>query len=177
MKNINEFRKFIRNTLEESDSVNKHEYIAYHSTNEIISDFDFEYRAKAGSSTRIDGVFFSDIPQKSWGDNVYKVKIISKYPIEYDLNKSRFDSLSVQEAFDALLRGETGYIKEDLENRNEDYDDYIDDELWDLVDSWSKNLDLIIVKNVNYVDHKIEYIVPTPRFNGHSAEIINLGLI
>lgn len=167
----------INDFLKENNNQNANGIIAYHSTDDFIDDFDFDYRGKAGSSTRMDGVFFSDIPQKSWGDNVYKVKIISIYKVTYDLDKSRFDSLSVQEAFDALLRGETAYVKEDLENSNIDYEEYTEDMLWDLTDDWRKNLDLIIVKNTHYVNHKVEYIVPSPKYNGHSAIIMNLGLV
>ena len=157
---------------------NIHEYIAYHSSEDEIDDFNFnEYRGKAGSSTRIDAIFFSDVPQKSWGDNIYKVKIISEYPVIYDLYKSYFDSMSIQEAFDALLRQETYYIKNDMENYNEDYEDYSDNQLWDIVTKWSEKLDLIIIKGEVYAKHKIEFIVPNPRYNSHSAKIINLGKI
>jgi len=33
---------------------------------------------KSNSSTRIDGIFFSNVLQRSWGNYVYKVKIISE---------------------------------------------------------------------------------------------------
>lgn len=99
--------KFINKIITESlneQNINKNEFIAYHSTDSEINDFSFDgIKIKPNSSTRIDGIFFSDIPQKSWGENIYKVKLISKNPAIFDLSKSRFDSLGIQEAFDALL--------------------------------------------------------------------------
>jgi hypothetical protein len=152
---------------------NLNEYIAYHSTNHIIKEFNFDdIDIGAGSSTRIDGMFFSNIPQKSWGEYTYKVKIISENPAIFDLRKSRLDSLGVQELFDAFLKGETSYMLNDLV----DYGDMETEEAELLIDKW-EYLDLIIVTNENYAKHDIEYIVPSPDYNGKSAKIINLGLI
>lgn len=153
------------------------EIIAYHSTNDKIIEFNFKnMNSKAGSSARIDALFFSNIPQKSWGENIYKVKIISKTPAIFDMNTSRFDSMSVQEAFDACLRGDTSYLIEDLI----EYKDMGEDKASELVEYWSQNLDLIILENCNYAKHTIEYIIPDSEFflnKGHEAKIINLGLI
>ena len=151
-----------------------HEYIVYHSSNNEITEFNFDYLGETpGSSTRIDALFFSDIPQKSWGENVYKIKIISNHPAIYDISKSRFDSLSIQEAFDALLRQNPGYIIEDLI----DYGDMAKEDAEKLAYDWVENLDLIILINCNYAKHNIEYIVPDVYYNGKSAKIINLGKI
>ena len=153
------------------------EIIAYHSTNDKITEFNFkDVDSKVGSSTRIDAIFFSNTPQKSWGENVYKVKIISKTPAIFDMNTSRFDSMSVQEAFDACLRGDVSYLVDDLV----DYKDMDEDDASELVEYWSYNLDLIILKNCNYAKHTVEYIIPDSEFflnKGHEAKIINLGLI
>jgi hypothetical protein len=167
-------RKFIATTIREflNEQVNTDkEFIAYHSTNSKIDDFDFDkIELKPNSSTRIDGMFFSNIPQTSWGDYVYKVKIISQNPAIFDLSKSRFDSLGIQEAFDALLRGDTSYIIDDLV----EYGDMEQEDAENLAEEWG-GLDLIIITNQVYGKHDIEYIVPEPYYSGKSAKIINLG--
>lgn len=151
----------------------QYEYIAYHSTFSTIDDFDPDkIEPGSQSSTRIDGVFFSDVPQKMWGDKVYKVKIISKNPAIFDMNNSRLDSLGVQELFDNLLRGSTGDMIEDLVN----YAGMEEDDAEDLAEKWRK-ADLIVLTNCNYANHETEYIVPNKYYNGNSARIINLGLI
>ena len=168
---IIKLNQFILEKVSESQEI-----IAYHSSHhDNITDFNFnEYYSNPGSSTRIDGIFFSNVPQHSWGDTLYKVKIITKNPVIYDLRESKFDSLSIQEAFDALLRGETYYIKNDLMNENENYEEMEEDDIWDVVESWRKNLDLIIINGENYAQHNTEYIVPNSHYNTHSAKIIIL---
>lgn len=167
-------RKFIttiREFLNEQVSGDK-EFIAYHSTNSKIDNFDFDkIELKPNSSTRIDGIFFSNVPQTSWGDYVYKVKIISQNPAIFDLSKSRFDSLGIQEAFDALLRGDTSYMIEDLV----EYGGMEQEDAENLVEEW-RDLDLIVITNQVYGKHDTEYIVPYPYYNGKSAKIINLGV-
>ena len=168
-------RKFIATTIKEYLNENKNnstEYIAYHSSTSNITNFNFDdIELKPNSSTRIDGMFFSNVPQTSWGDYVYKVKIISQNPAIFDLSKSRFDSLGVQEAFDALLRGDTSYIIEDLV----EYGDMEQEDAENLVEEW-RDLDLIVITNQVYGKHDTEYIVPEPYYNGKSAKIINLGV-
>jgi len=168
-------RKFITTTIREflNEQVSgNNEFIAYHSTNSKINNFDFDkIELKPNSSTRIDGIFFSNIPQTSWGDYVYKVKIISQNLAIFDLSKSRFDSLGIQEAFDALLRGETSYMVEDLV----EYGGMEQDDAENLADEW-RDLDLIVITNQVYGKHVTEYIVPEPYYNGKSAKIINLGV-
>jgi hypothetical protein len=168
-------RKFIATTIREylNEQVNTNkEFIAYHSTNSKIDDFNFDKIVlKPNSSTRIDGIFFSNVPQKSWGDYVYKVKILSQNPAIFDLSKSRFDSLGIQEAFDALLRGDTSYIIDDLV----EYGDMEQEDAENLAEEW-QGLDLIVITNQVYGKHDIEYIVPEPYYNGKSAKIINLGV-
>lgn len=162
-------KQIIESTIKEY--LNGKEFIAYHSTDSKIDNFDFDkIEIKPNSSTRIDGMFFSNIPQKSWGDYTYKVKIISQNPAIFDLRKSRFDSLGIQEAFDALLRGDTSYMIDDLV----EYGNMKQEDAENLVDVW-RNLDLIVVTNQVYGKHDIEYIVPEPYYNGKSAKIINLG--
>lgn len=171
MKSRNFIATTIRVFLNEQVSGNK-EFIGYHSTDSKIDDFDFDkIELKPNSSTRIDGMFFSNVPQTSWGDYVYKVKIISQNPAIFDLSKSRFDSLGVQEAFDVLLRGETSYMIEDLV----EYGGMEQEDAENLVDEW-KNLDLIVIRNQVYGKHDTEYIVLEPYYNGKSANIINLGV-
>ena len=161
----------IREFFNEQVSGNK-EFIGYHSTNSKIDNFDFDkIELKPNSSTRIDGIFFSNVPQTSWGDYVYKVKIISQNPAIFDLSKSRFDSLGIQEAFDALLRGDTSYMIEDLV----EYGGMEQDDAENLADEW-RSLDLIVITNQIYGKHDTEYIVPEPYYNGKSAKIINLGV-
>jgi hypothetical protein len=57
-------RKFIATTFKEylNEQINsRKEFIAYHSTNSKIEDFDFDkIELKPNSSTRIDGIFFSN---------------------------------------------------------------------------------------------------------------------
>lgn len=164
---INKFSRFKLNESKE------YEYIAYHSTDFIIDDFEPDkINPQAGSSTRIDGVFFSDIPQKMWGDYLYKVKIISQNPAIFNMKTTRLDSLGVQELFDNLLRGSTGYMIEDLV----EYADMEEDEAEDLAEKWRKS-DLIVLTNCVYANHSTEYIVPNKYYNGNSAQIINLGLV
>jgi hypothetical protein len=168
------------------------EFIAYHSTDYQIKDFDFnEVQMKSQSSTRINGIFFSNIPQKSWGDLTYKVKLISKNPCVFDLSKSRFDSLSVQEAFDANYKGMPSYLIEDLLEYNEDYlidpEDYNDEDEYqmavennkenveNLVESWQSS-DLLIITNQNYAKHDVEYIAISPDYGVQPCQIVNLGL-
>lgn len=153
-----------------NEGVNNKEFIAYHSSYSKINNFDFDkIEIKPNSSTRIDALFFSDTPQNSWGNYLYKVKIISKNPAIFDLSKSRFDSLGVQEAFDALLRGETSYIIDDLiEYGGMEYE-----EAENLAEEW-RGLDLIVIENQVYAKHNTEYIVPDPYYNGKSAKIIIL---
>jgi hypothetical protein len=147
--------------------------IGYHSTDDEIDVFDHdELTHNPQSSTFIDGIFFSNVPQKSWGSNTYKATIISQNPAKFNLNTSRFDSMGVQEAFDALLRGETSYMLSDLI----EYGGYDNETANQLVEAWS-NLDLIIIYGVQYAEHTIEYIVPDPYYNGNSAKIINMGKI
>jgi len=171
-----ELRKFIVTTIRKclnEQSINSNEFIAYHSSNSKIDKFDFsKIETKPNSSTRIDGMFFSDTPQKSWGDYVYKVKLISTNPSIFDLSKSRFDSLGIQEAFDALLRGETSYMIDDLV----EYGGMEQEDAENLTEQWIKT-DLIIIENEIYASHKTEYIVPESYYNGNSAKIINLGLV
>jgi len=144
-----------------------YEYIAYHSSNYKINEFDFDkIELKPNSSTRIDGIFFSDLPQTSWGEYIYKVKLSTKNPAIFDISKSRFDSLSIQEAFDALLRGDTSYIVEDLV----EYGGMDESDAENLVEQWELT-DLIVIKNCNYAKHNTEYIVPNPYYNQLSAKI------
>ena len=168
-------RKFIATTIREflNEQVSgDKEFIAYHSTNSKIDNFDFDkIELKPNSSTRIDGIFFSNVPQTSWGDYVYKVKIISQNPAIFDLSKSRFDSLGIQEAFDTLLRGDTSYMIEDLV----EYGGMVQEDAENLVEEW-RSLDLIVITNQVYGKHDTEYIVPEPYYNGKSAKIINLGV-
>lgn len=168
-------RKFIATTIKEclnEQMGSNKEFIGYHSTNTKIDNFDFDkIELKPNSSTRIDGIFFSNVPQTSWGDYVYKVKIISQNPAIFDLSKSRFDSLGIQEAFDALLRGDTSYMIEDLA----EYGGMEQEDAENLVDEW-RDLDLIVITNQVYGKHDTEYIVPEPYYNGKSAKIINLGV-
>lgn len=168
--------RYIMTTIREylsEQSINSNEFIVYHSSNSKIDNFDFDkIEIKPNSSTRIDGIFFSDTPQKSWGDYVYKVKLISTNPAIFDISKSRFDSLGIQEAFDSLFRGETSYMIEDLF----EYGDMDQEDADELVEQWTK-ADLIIIENEVYANHKTEYIVPDPYYNGNSAKIVNLGLV
>ena len=163
-------RKFIATTIREflNEQVSGSKaFIGYHSTNSKIDNFDFDkIELKPNSSTRIDGMFFSNTPQTSWGDYIYKVKIISQNPVFFDLSKSRFDSLGIQEAFDALLRGDTSYMIEDLV----EYGGMELEDAENLVDEW-RNLDLIVITNQVYGKHDIEYIVPELYYNGNSAKI------
>jgi hypothetical protein len=148
-----------------NESINR--FIAYHSTDSIITNFSHkDIETKSSSSTRIDGIFFSNIPQKSWGNNIYKVEIISKNPAIFDMRTSHFDSLGIQEAFDAMLRGDTSYLIDDLIN----YGEIEEDKANRIVNKW-QNTDLIILTNVNYAKHNIEYIVPDKYYNGNSAKI------
>ncbi len=172
MESKSSVREIIIKCLNEYLNRDNKEFIAYHSTDFKIDEFDFDkVELKANSSTRIDGMFFSNVPQNSWGNYVYKVKIISKNPAVFDLSTSRFDSLSIQEAFDALLRQDGAYLIEDLV----DYGDMEQSDAESLIDKWY-DLDLIIIKNEVYGSHDIEYIVPASYYNGKSAKIINLGL-
>ena len=118
----------------------------------------------------MNAMYFSNVPQKSWGENLYKVKIITQNPIIWDMENTRFNSLTVQDAFDGLFRGITGYIQKDLV----DYQNMDENRAWKLVENWSKKSDLLILKNCIYAKHTIEYIVPSPEYNGHSAKIIIL---
>ncbi len=63
-----ELRKFIATTIREYLNENKNisnEYIAYHSSNSNITNFNFDdIELKPNSSTRIDGIFFSNKPQQ-----------------------------------------------------------------------------------------------------------------
>jgi len=55
------------------------EIIAYHSTNDIITNFNFkDVDSKSGSSTRINAIFFSNTPQTSWGQLTVK-KNLTKF--------------------------------------------------------------------------------------------------
>lgn len=147
--------------------------IAYHSTESVIDIFDHSQSVlKPNSSTRIDGIFFSGTPQHSWGGYTYRVRLETTNPAVYDMRKSRFDSLGIQEAFDAFLRGETSYLIEDMI----EYGDMLEEDANKLVDRW-ENLDLIVLRNTNYAKHTTEFIVPDPYYNGKSAKIINLGLV
>lgn len=177
LKEVREIRHMINKINDfgriDEQSLNKKEYIAYHSTDTKIETFNFnQVEIKPGSSTRIDGIFFSDISQTSWGEFVYKVKLISTNPAIYDLSKSGFDSLGIQEAFDALLRGETSYIISDLI----EYGGMDEVDAENLAENW-QYLDLIVIINQVYGEHNVEYIAPDPYYNGNSANIINLGLI
>jgi hypothetical protein len=164
---VKNFKQFVNEQI-----TNGKEFIAYHSSNSKIDKFDFDkIELKPNSSTRMDGMFFSNIPQTSWGDYVYKVKIISQNPAIFDLSKSRFDSLGIQEAFDALLRGDTSYIIDDLV----EYGDMEQEAAENLAEEWT-SLDLIVITNQVYGKHDTEYIVPEPYYNGNSAKIINLGV-
>lgn len=151
----------------------QHEYIAYHSSDFIIDEFDPD-KIEPGpqSSTRIDGIFFSNTPQKGWGELTYKVKIIANNPAIFDMNKSRLDSLGVQELFDALLRGETSYMIEDLVG----YGGMDEEDAEELAEKW-RETDLIILINCNYANHDTEFIVPNDFYNGNTAKIINLGTV
>ena len=171
MKYLKLFEAFTKNSTLNIHS-NKQEIIAYHSTNDEITEFDFNDHIgnNPQSSTRMEGIYFSNVPQKSWGENIYKVKIITQNPIRWDMSNTRFDSLSVQEAFDALLKDETGWVQEDLV----EYQDMDEDEAWELTGWWSENADLIILENCNYAKHNIEYIIPSPNYNGHLAKIVIL---
>jgi hypothetical protein len=170
LKTLKSFKSFLNETIKTN---NNKEFIVYHSTDSKIDEFDFnKIELKPNSSTRIDGIFFSNIPQTSWGENIYKVKIISQNPAIFDLSKSKFDSLGIQEAFDALLRGETSYIIDDLV----EYGDLKQEDAENLVEQWI-NLDLIVIKNEVYGKHDIEYIVPELYYNGKNAEIIIMSKI
>jgi hypothetical protein len=79
MESKSSVREIIIKCLNEYLNKDNKEFIAYHSTDFKIDEFDFDkIELKANSSTRIDGIFFSNVPQNSWGNYVYKVKIISK---------------------------------------------------------------------------------------------------
>lgn len=60
-------RKFMVTTLDEylNEEVNSDkEFVAYHSTYSEIDEFDFDkIELKPNSSTRISGIFFSNVPQ------------------------------------------------------------------------------------------------------------------
>lgn len=153
---------------------NYKEFIAYHSSyTPNIKEFNFDdVITKSNSSTRIDGIFFTNTPQYSWGEYLYKVKIYSSNPAIFDLSKSRFDSLGVQEVFDAMYRGETSYLIDDLV----EYGGMEQEEAELLVDSWTDS-DLIVILNEVYATHDIEYIVPSPFYNGNTAKIKILNVI
>jgi hypothetical protein len=153
------------------ESKSGQEIIAYHSSPYDIDEFNFDdIEIGTQSSTRMEAIYFSNIPQHSWGKNLYKVKIITQNPIIWDMDNTRFDSLSVQEAFDLLLNNSTEWVENDLI----DYQDMSKDEAFDLTEWWSEHADLLILKNCVYARHTIEYIVPSPKYNGHSAKIIIL---
>ena len=86
----------------------------------------------------------------------------------FDLSESRFDSLGIQEAFDALLRGDTSYMIDDLV----EYGGMKHEDAENLAEEW-RGLDLIVITNQVYGKHDTEYIVPEPYYNGKSAKIIN----
>jgi len=75
MKKDIKLHKFISTIIKEflNDYVNNgNEFIGYHSTNSKIDNFDFnKIEIKPNSSTRIDEIFFSNIPQTSWGKYIY----------------------------------------------------------------------------------------------------------
>ena len=145
--------------------------IAYHSSDSKITKFNVDKRKiKPNSSTAIAGLFFSDVPQTTWGKFVYKVQIHFNTPAVFDMNKSTFNSQTVQEAFDAFLRGETSYLQDDLEKCNSGFN------ADEIIQKWRK-LDFIVLKNCNYAKHRIEYIVPASSYNGIVAKIVNLGLV
>jgi hypothetical protein len=77
--------------------------------------------------------------------------------------------LGIQEAFDALLRGETSYIIYDLV----EYGGMEQEDAENLAEEWT-GLDLIVITNQVYGKHDTEYIVPDRYYNGNSAKIINL---
>lgn len=64
-------RKYIATTIKEhlnEQMGSNKEFIGYHSTDSKIDNFDFDkIETKSNSSTRIDAMFFSNVPQTSWG--------------------------------------------------------------------------------------------------------------
>lgn len=166
------YENYIKRLISESES---QIITAYHSSNHTIHDFTEELSEEHtgnSSSRRIDAIFFSNIPQDTWGKYTYKVKLLTKNPFKFNMNTSRLSSIEVQEAFDAVLRGDFGYLIEDLV----EYAGVDEDVAENLADEAS-NADLIILYNSNYANHNIEYIVPFKYYNGKSAKIINEGLI
>lgn len=130
--------------------------LVYHSSNEFFDEFDMTFIHTGNRSTYLEGFYFSDTLQKSFGEYNCSVWLNITNPIIYDLSESRFDSISIQEAIDAMLRGETSYIIEDLI----EYGSYDEEYTNKLVDDWYNNSDGAIIKNVNYTTtHNTEYII------------------
>lgn len=143
-----------------NEQQNNNVFIAYHSSHDDISNFnhdDISYNPQ--SSTRMEAIYFSNIPQSSWGNILYKVRIISKNPLYYDLNKSYYDSLGIQEVFNEFLSGNDSYLFDDLIK----YGGLDKHEAKNFIKK-HKNPDLIILNGVKYARHDIEYIVPSKRY-------------
>jgi hypothetical protein len=130
--------------------------LVYHSSNKMFDKFDIDFIHSGNRSTYLEGFYFSNTLQKSFGEYSCSVWLNMTNPIIYDLAESRFDSISIQEAIDAMLRGETSYIINDLI----EYGGYEEDYANQLVDNWYDNSDGAIIKNMNYTTtHNTEFII------------------
>jgi uncharacterized protein (DUF2249 family) len=145
--------------------------VAFHSSPYNIEDFNnFDIQTKSLSSTRIQGLFFSLEPQYSWGEYLYKVEILYKSKLTWDQRESKYDTLGIQEMFDALLRGGTYYICEDALNQSV-YQHMSFEELEEYFYDYSENVELFEIKNTSYAKHSNEIIIPDLTYYGRSNSV------
>ena len=127
---------------------------AFHSTDRNFTEFDL-WADRSNPSTRIDGLFFSATPQKSFGGKEMTLWIRPKRVFRYDISNSRHDSMSIQEAIDAAVRGDIGYLVEDMVEYGG-----MEQQEAEQKASEAEGSDVFIVSGERYAEHDTEIIVP-----------------
>jgi len=153
--NTPEFKKWFGNS-KVTDSGGK-PLIVHHYTSEKFDVFDKDKIGDTNKSTVLDGFFFADnIPTSKWNDMEVYLKISN--PIIINMEESVFDSVGVQEAIQHfLINGTDKYLREYLMS----WQNKTNEETNMILNKW-KNADGVILNNIEYDVHNIEYVVFKP---------------
>jgi N12 class adenine-specific DNA methylase len=131
--------------------------VVYHGTGNTFTSFNLD-QSPTNPSTFLEGAYFANKDSQAFGKTSMPVYLKIENPFVLDLNRSRFDSVSWQEAVDAAVRGDTEYLIEDLV----EYGELSREDAEEVANKvQNKEHDGFIIQNVAYTNHTVEYLIPS----------------
>ena len=133
----------------------------YHNTNEEFETFNPK-KIKIKRGTILRGIYFSEKPDSQWGKITIKAKILMKFPLIFDINKSRLSVLDIQNFIILFLKSETieshavNVLIQEISRSNH----ISENEAQNILSNYLEWGDGIIIKNTKYSGQEnSEYIL------------------